>query len=77
MKEVIIINESLIESIGKDLFTFGSLIFCYIFNYQYLGNSTVISITISICFFFFVWGRASSRKSLSIDEAIKKLEAMR
>jgi len=77
MKEVIIINESLIESIGKDLFTFGSLIFCYIFNYQYLGNSTVISITISICFFFFVLGRGLTRKSFSIDEAIKKLEAMR
>lgn len=77
MKEIIIIKESLIESICKDLFTFGWLIFCYIFNYQYLGNSTVISITISICFFLFVFSRGLSKKSLSIDEAIKKLEAMR
>jgi len=77
MKEIIIINESLIESIGKDLFTFGSLIICYIFNYQYLGNSTVISITISICFFSFVLANGPFGKSLSIDEAIKKLEAMR
>lgn len=75
MKEIIIIKETWWGSIIKDTFTFGILFLFYWVNYQFLGNSTVIVITISVCFFIGVAVRGVN-KPLSISDAIEKLRNM-
>jgi hypothetical protein len=76
MKEIIIIKETWWASVIKDTFTFGTLFLFYWVNYIFLGNSTVIAITISICFFIGIAGKAA-RKPLSVSDAIEKLNNMK
>lgn len=73
-KEYVIINESVIRSITKDAFLFGTLFLFYWLNYNYLGNNTIVTITISICFFLAALGFAKKYdKSMTAKHAIEKI----
>lgn len=73
-KEYVIINESVVRSITKDVALFGTLFLFYWLNYTYLGNSTIITVTLSICFFLAVFGFAKKQeKSLTAKQAIEKI----
>lgn len=74
-KEIILLKENAIASIIKDIFTFGCLFLFYYLNFNYLGNSTIVSLTISICFFLSIAVKAHT-KPLTIEEAKKKLEEL-
>lgn len=72
--KVLVTNVSNAESIISDIFTFGCLIGCFFVNYNFLGNSTVITILISACFFVEILVRSSKKvKRMSPDEAIEYL----
>jgi hypothetical protein len=73
----IIIKEPFYLSIVRDVFSYGILFFLYYLNYTYLGDSTIIALMLSICFFIaaFAWMQRLT-KSLTREEAIKKLTEM-
>ena len=73
-KEYVVINESVIRSITKDAFLFGTLFLFYWLNYNYLGNNTIVTVTISICFFLAAMGYAKKLQlSMTAKQAIEKL----
>ena len=72
--KVLIINESDAKSFISDLFTYVSLIACFFFNYNFLGDSTIITLLISSCFIIGIWGRLNKKlKRMTSDEALKYL----
>lgn len=75
-KEVIVIEESLIGSVIKDVFTFGMFAGLLYFNHEYLGGSTIIDLAFVICVIIFLLGRNSKavHRFTSKKEAIKHLE---
>ena len=74
-KLIIIIEESLVSSIVKDIFTFilfGGLMY---FNHRYLSGSTFIDFLFIVCVIMLLVGRASkSVFSGSKEKAIKWLK---
>jgi len=75
-KEYIVIREGVIHSWAKDVFTFVMLGGLFYLNAAYCGGSTVINLTIAICFILVSIG-ISNRKPLSLEEALEKLHAMK
>ncbi len=73
--KVLVINESNAKSFISDLFTYICLMACFFVNYNFLGNSTVITLLISVCFFMGIWGRCTKTiKKMNPDEALKYLK---
>lgn len=73
--KVLVINESNAKSFISDLFTYAGLMACFFINYNFLGNSTIIILLISICFFLGIWGRAAKKiKKMTPDEAFEYLK---
>ena len=76
--KVLVINESNAKSFISDLFTCVCLIACFFVNYNFLGNSTVITLLISVCFIMGIWGRCTKTiKKMNPDEALKYLQERR
>jgi len=72
---VIILNESLIGSIIKDIFTFGMFAGLMYFNHRILSGSTFVDVLFIILVMMFIQGKFSSRAfSGSSKSAIKWLE---
>lgn len=58
-KIIVIINESVIGSIVKDVFTFGMFAGLLWFNHAYLSGSTFIDFLFILCVILFLAGRSS------------------
>ena len=74
--KVIIIKETIIKSIIKDIFTLGSLLVACMMNYMFCGGSYIISGLFVIIFFLYLITVGEKRK-MTISEAkeyLKKLE---
>ena len=73
--KVLVINESDAKSFISVLFTYGCLIACFFVNYNFLGNSIIITLLISVCFFMGILGRCTKKiKKMNPDEALKYLQ---
>ena len=73
--KVIIVNESTKNSIIADSYTFGGLLVSFFVNYNYLGNSTIITLLISFMMFVFTFNRGSLKiKKMTPDEALVYLK---
>lgn len=73
--KVLVINESNAKSFISDLFTYVCLMACFFVNYNFLGNSTIITLLISGCFVIGVLGRSTKQtKRMTPDEALKYLQ---
>lgn len=61
---VIIVNESVTCSIVTDIVSFGAMVGSFAANHLWLGDSTILALTIAICFCLWVLGKTSgiSRK---------------
>ena len=74
-KQIVIVEESVVSSLIKDIFTFtlfGGLLF---FNHKYLSGSTLIDVLFIICIILLLAGRASKDVFKgSKEDAIKWLE---
>lgn len=74
-KKVIIIKESVYESIITDLVSFLCVTFLFAVNHRYLGGSWVIDIVVAISFFIAVIKWADiDHKTMTTEEAIKYLQ---
>lgn len=74
-KEIMIIHESVLESVITDIVTFSVLFFCLYINYRYLGNDWAIKVLLILLLFFFGYGHSDKNiYSGTREEAIKFLE---
>ena len=70
--KIIIYNESVSRSVFTDIFTFGGLCLSLLFNYNYLGNSSLVKLAIIFCFFVLMFSRGSKKiRRLTKKEAIE------
>lgn len=76
---LIVIKESLFESIIQDFITFGGLIGLLAINYRYFENSTFGAWMLGIMFFVFLSSKASKSKTELIgkEALIKYLEKLK
>ena len=61
-KEIIYFRESLAQSLLADLTTFGSLVFSFWFNYNYIGNNTLLNAVLLVMLLMIVNSRASEKR---------------
>lgn len=72
--KVLVINESNAKSVISDIFTYVGLMACFFINYNFLGNSTIITLLISVCFFLGIWGKGTKKiNKMTPDEALEYL----
>jgi len=73
--KVIIIKESLTESILSDIATFLCITFLFAMNHEYMGGSWVIDLVVAISFFVGILKWADmGHKEMTTEEAIKYLK---
>lgn len=72
--KILIVNESTVNSIITDTYTFACLIGCLFANFYLLGDSVVIKIFLCILCLCVILGRGNSKfKRMTPDEALKYL----
>lgn len=74
MTKYIIIRESIFQSAVKDIISLGLLFLLEYLNVKYLDKSFFISLTVCICFFVYVVGFKSRKKSYTLQDAIDELQ---
>jgi len=72
--KIIILRESLIQSVITDAFTFGFLIFTTWFNYAFIGGSQYVYAIILVMFIMFLMQTSRVKKFYSKKDAIKYIE---
>lgn len=72
----VIIEESVIASWTKDIFTFALMVGMFYLNFRFCGGSTVFNLTIALCLFILAVG-VSQRKKRTLDEAITDLATIK
>ena len=75
-KEIVVVQESAIDSIIKDIFTFGSIALLLHLNFKYFGNHASVAILLVILAIIFAYGWSVRERCTfrTKDEAIKHLE---
>ena len=75
MKEIIVIEEGVIASIIKDVFTFGMFAGLFYFNHEYLAGALVLDLFFALIVVMFLTGRSSKqfKRFNSYKEATKYL----
>ena len=58
---LIIVTESLLQSILSDIFTFGLLLLVLYVNHHYCGSSWMVELTIVMGFWVVAWRRGSKK----------------
>lgn len=72
---VVVMRESLMQSVIADVITFGSLVGMFAANYYYLGNQAWSGILLSIMALMYVSGFKRANKFTSYSAAIEYLKA--
>lgn len=72
--KIIIIKESLIVSIIRDIITYGLLICSMAINYFIFDNNYIFSIVLVILLFIGIYNYFNSRKGMTIQEAKSYLD---
>jgi hypothetical protein len=76
-KELIVLKETMFESMWADTWGYGTLGILFWFNYNYIGGSYVVNTIILGMIALKLGKMVSSYKTYTIDEAIQKLEALK
>jgi hypothetical protein len=73
--KILIVNEGNAKSIITDIFTFGCLLGSFFINYQFLGNSTLITLLICVLFFMEMFQQNTKKiKRMTPREAYEYLK---
>lgn len=63
-EKIVFVRETTVSSILQDVFTFGTIVFSFWFNFKFIGGNDALDVLLFICFFLFGIGRAQSYKKL-------------
>ena len=67
---VLVVKESLFQSICSDIFSLGGLFWAFYLNHKFLGSSIIMQIVLAVLFFMFGYNRMSKKiKTMSVKEA--------
>jgi hypothetical protein len=71
--KIVVIKESVSESIISDIVTFGALLLCLYANYYWLGNSKISLVFIWLSLFLGIF-TLKNKKVMSTKQAVKYLQ---
>lgn len=64
-KNTIWVKENTLGSMLSDLFTFGSIVGSFWFNYRFIDGNNWLDVLLFICFFLFAIGKAGNYRKLA------------
>jgi hypothetical protein len=71
-----VVKEGTFGSIISDTYTFVCLVAAFYLNHEYLGDNTVLSVVLGLCFFAAVLARGTNKVKTfkSVEEAVEWLQ---
>lgn len=76
-KDVFVVRESLLESVVKDIVSFGVMVLLIFVNHRYGGKSTFVDAFGIFCLMLFFIKTARKDQIKNIDEAIKYFQDLK
>jgi hypothetical protein len=63
-QKIVYLRETTSQSMISDLFSFGTIVAAFWFNYRFIGGNDALDVVLGIAFFMFSIGRAANYKKL-------------
>jgi len=75
--KIILLKESLIESILADIITFGFIVVVFFINYKFINSNNFVDVLLLFMFFVFVTSKGKAKKFYSNEDAVKYIKELK